>query len=222
MDRKAAAKNRPLTPDAVQADAGLSIIRRSPIQGRSQDKVQRILAATAKLADTITLESITMMQIADAAEASFSSIYRFFPSKDAILEAVAMENLDRLQKEYEAYFAKADLQDGAKIIDDAIDIYIAFAAREPGFRSLWIHGAPTPAISRRSRRVHEAALALAKVYAVERLGFVASEDLEIRLAMAANATTHVLRYAFQQTEFPRDRVIAELKRWLKAALLMLG
>jgi hypothetical protein len=70
--------------------------------------------------------------------------------------------------------------------------------------------------------VHEAALALAKVYAVERLGFVASEDLEIRLAMAANATTHVLRYAFQQTEFPRDRVIAELKRWLKAALLMLG
>ena len=207
---------------AAQADAAQSLVRRNPIQGRSQDKVQRILAATAMLADTAPLESITMMQIADAAGASFSSIYRFFPSKEAILEAVAMENLDRLQKEYEAYFAHADLGDGGKIIDDAIDIYVAFAAREPGFRSLWINGSPTPAISRRSRHVNDAVLTLAKVYAVERLGFQASEELEIRLAMAANATTHVLRFAFQQTDYPQDRVIAELKRWLKAALLMMG
>ena len=222
MNRKVAVPTRYSALMVAQADVPQSVVRRSPIQGRSQDKVQRILAATAMLADTAPLESITMMQIADAAEASFSSIYRFFPSKEAILEAVAMENLDRLQKEYEVYFAQADLQDGGKIIDDAIDIYVAFAAREPGFRSLWINGSPTPAISRRSRRVNDAAIALAKGYAVERLGFPSSQDLEIRLAMAANATTHVLRFAFQQTEFPQERVIAELKRWLKAALLMLG
>jgi AcrR family transcriptional regulator len=222
MNRKVAAPGRSSAPLATQSDAANPLVRRSPIQGRSQDKVQRILAATARLADTAPLETITMMQIADAAGASFSSIYRFFPSKEAILEAVAMENLDRLQKEYEAYFAGADLTDGGKIIDDAIDIYVAFAAREPGFRSLWINGSPTPAISRRSRMVNESVIGLAKIYAMQRLGFPASDDLEIRLAMAANATTHVLRYAFQQTEYPQDRVIAELKRWLRSALLMLG
>lgn len=202
-------------------EAPRPIVRRSPIQGRSQDKVQRILAATATLADTMPLETITMMQIADAAEASFSSIYRFFPSKEAILEAVAIANLERLQKLYEIYFAAAKLEDGAKVIDDAIDIYVAFARNEPGFRALWITGSPNAAIARRYRNVIDSSIQLAKAYAVERLGFKVTPELEIRLAIATNATTHVLRYAFLQTDFPQEQVTDELKRWLKAALLML-
>jgi AcrR family transcriptional regulator len=212
----------PLSPllSAAQIEAPLSGVRRSPIQGRSQDKVQRILAATAMLADTMPLEAITMMQIADAAEASFSSIYRFFPSKDAILEAVVLSHLERLQKLYEIYFASATLDDGGKIIDDAIDVYVAFASREPGFRSLWISGSQNADISRRFLGVADIAIRLARVYAVEKLGFLEGPVLDIRLAVAANATSNILRYAFNQTEFPLDQVIGELKRWLRTALLM--
>jgi AcrR family transcriptional regulator len=205
---------------SAQIETPQPAVRRSPIQGRSQDKVQRILAATAMLADTIPLEAITMMQIADAAEASFSSIYRFFPSKDAILEAVAMSHLDRLQKLYEIYFASSDLGDGGKIIDDAIDIYVAFARREPGFRSLWINGSLSPDLSRRSSNVTDFAIRTAKVYAVAKLGFPENDALEVRLAVAANGTAHILRYALNQTAYPQDQVIGELKRWLKSALLM--
>lgn len=218
MNRKVAAS--PRSQPTAHKDIH-PLVRRNPIQGRSQDKVQRILAATASLADTMPLESITMMQIAEAAEASFSSIYRFFPSKDAILEAVAMANLDRLQKLYEIYFAAATLEEGGKIIDDAIDIYIAFARNEPGFRALWITGSPNATISRRSSKVVDSAIQLAKAYAIGRLGFAATPELDIRLAIAANATSHVLRYAFLQTEFPQEKVTDELKQWLKAALLML-
>ena len=219
MIRNAAAPLHPLLA-ATQIEPPLSAVRRSPIQGRSQDKVQRILAATAMLADTMPLESITMMQIAEAAEASFSSIYRFFPSKDAILEAVAMSHLDRLQKLYEIYFASATLDDGGKIIDDAIDVYVAFASREPGFRSLWINGAQNPDLSRRSFLVSGVAIHLARAYAVEKLGFIEGPALDIRLAVAANACAHILRYAFNQTAYPLDEVITELKRWLRTALLM--
>ena len=219
MNRKVATSPQPIPP-AVQIEPPQSAVRRSPIQGRSQDKVQRILAATAMLADTMPVEAITMMQIADAAEASFSSIYRFFPSKDAILEAVAMSHLDRLQKLYEIYFGSATLEDGGKIIDDAIDIYVAFASREPGFRSLWINGSLGPDISRRSSSVTVFAIATAKSYAVERLGFPQNETLDVRLAVAATATSHILRYAFNQTAFAQEAVVAELKRWLRTALLM--
>src|SRR5258708_3274904 len=186
MTRNVAAPLHPLLA-ATQIEPPLSAVRRSPIQGRSQDKVQRILAATAMLADTMPLESITMMQIAEAAEASFSSIYRFFPSKDAILEAVAMSHLDRLQKLYEIYFASATLDDGGKIIDDAIDVYVAFASREPGFRSLWINGSRNADVSRRSYNVSGIIIRMARVYAVERLGFPEGQSLDIRLAVGANA-----------------------------------
>src|ERR1700743_980799 len=214
MNRNAAAPLHPLL-SATQIEPPLSAVRRSPIQGRSQDKVQRILAATAMLADTMPLESITMMQIAEAAEASFSSIYRFFPSKDAILEAVAMSHLDRLQKLYEIYFASATMDDGGKIIDDAIDGYVAFASREPGFRSLWINSSPNAEYLRRSPSVTETAIQLARAYALAKLGFVEGPALEVRLAVASNAATNILRYAFKQTEFPLDQVISELKRWLR-------
>jgi len=219
MIRNAAASLHPLLA-ATQIEPPLSAVRRSPIQGRSQDKVQRILAATAMLADTMPLEAITMMQIADAAEASFSSIYRFFPSKDAILEAVALSHLDRLQKLYEIYFASATLDDGGKIIDDAIDVYVAFASREPGFRSLWINASPNADISRRLYSVSGIIIRMARIYAVERLGFEEGPSLDIRLAVAANACAHILRYAFNQTDYPLDQVIAELKRWLRTSLLM--
>jgi AcrR family transcriptional regulator len=218
MTRNVAAPLHPLLA-ATQIEPPLSAVRRSPIQGRSQDKVQRILAATAMLADTMPLEAITMMQIAEAAEASFSSIYRFFPSKDAILEAVALSHLDRLQKLYEIYFASVTLDDGGKIIDDAIDVYVAFASREPGFRSLWINASPNAEYFRRSHNMSDAAIRLARVYAVRKLGFEEGPALEIRLAVASNAATHILRYAFNQTDFPLDQVVAELKRLLRMALL---
>jgi AcrR family transcriptional regulator len=198
------------------------IVRRRPIQGRSQDKVQRILATTAHLVDTMALDSITMATIAEAAGASFSSIYRFFPSKEAIFEAVAMASLDRLQGVYETFFAGPQPTSGAALIDEAIEIYVRFVEGEAGFRTLWISGSQTPELSGRSRRVNETAVQLVKAYAVERLGIQASPELDLRLAIATEATTQILRYAFQQSDFPRDQVIAELKLWLKAALQLFG
>jgi AcrR family transcriptional regulator len=195
-------------------------IRRKPIQGRSQDKVQRIIATTARLVDAMPFEAITMAAIAAEAGASFSSIYRFFPSKEAIVDAVAMASLDRLQALYEDYFSGPD-QPAEHLIDQAIDLYVGFVAREPGFRALWIDGAHSPDVAKRHRRLNETVVQMAKRYAIGRLGFSPSADLDLKLAVAMEATAQLLRYAFLQTEFPQDRVIAELKQWLRAALLLL-
>lgn len=217
MSRGAAA----FTPVAA-GQVDMTRVRRLPIQGRSQDKVQRILAATAELADRVPLDSITMATIADASGASFSSIYRFFPSKEAILEAVEMASLDKLQGLYETYFAAPRELAGGTSIEEAIDIYVAFVDREPGFKALWISGSQTPELSGRTRRVHDTAVQLAKAYAAERLGIPMTPELDVRLAVATEATNQILRYAFQQTQFPRDQVIDELKRWLKSVLLLFG
>ena len=196
------------------------IVRRRPLQERSHEKVQRILAATTELADTMPLDSITMATIAEAAGASFSSIYRFFPSKEAILEAVALASLDRLQAAYENFFSGSRPASGAAVIEGAIDTYIAFIEREPGFKALWLSAPETPELSGRHRRVSEVALNMAKLYAMEPLGMAGSPELDLRLAIATEACMRILRYAFQQNQYPPEQVIAELKRWLKAALLL--
>ncbi len=65
-----------------------------------------------------------------------------------------------------------------------------------------------------------AAIGLARSYAIEKLGFEANTQLDIRLGIGANATTQVVRHAFLQTKFPQEPIIDELKRWLKTGLLM--
>lgn len=197
-------------------------MRRNPLQGRSQTKVERILSATAVLADTVPLESITMAQIGEAAGASFSSIYRFFPSKEAIFEAVAVASLTRLQTRYEAYFSGPINENPSEIIDHAIDIYVRFVAEEPGFKALWIDGMQAPEFVGLSQRVPDSAISMARAYAIKTLGFPESPELDLRLAIAQTAATQILRFAFQDNGYAQEQVIAELKRWLKAALLMLA
>jgi len=197
--------------------------RRRPIQERSQDRVQRILQTAAELVDSMPLEDITMALIAKEAGASFSSIYRFFPSKEAILKDVVMRYLDKLQAEYEDFFARTKPDGGgAHLIDAAIDIFVAFVRREPGFKALWLSGSQTPEILARFRLMNTVIAQLAKAYGVARLGMADSGDLNLRLAMATEASTHLLKFAFTQTSFDQERVIDELKRLLKASLLMLG
>jgi AcrR family transcriptional regulator len=212
----------PLDPTTPRGGRISPTARRQPIQGRSQDKVQRILAATAQLADTMPVDAITMATIAEAAGASFSSIYRFFPSKEAIIEAVVIASLNRLQGLYANFFSGPGPESGAEVIDGAIDLYVGFVEQEPGFKALWLGAPDTPEMSSRLRRVTEGSLHMAKLYALEPLGIPASPELELRLGIAAAATMQVLRYAFQQTDHPPEKVVAELKRWLRAALLMLG
>jgi AcrR family transcriptional regulator len=210
-----APNSRSLGPDKVS-------VRRNPLQGRSQTKVERILSATAVLADTVPLESITMAQIGEAAGASFSSIYRFFPSKEAIFEAVALASLTRLQARYEAYFTGPINENPAEIIDHAIDIYVQFVDEEPGFKALWIEGMQAPTFAGLAHSVPDKAISMARAYAVRTLGYPENPDLDLRLAIAETATSQVLRFAFQNNGYPQEKVIAEIKRWLKAALLMLA
>ena len=210
------------TSPGVRTLGAEPVVRRNPLQGRSQDKVDRILAVTATLADTVPLDSITMAQIAEAAGASFSSIYRFFPSKEAIFEAVAVASLTRLQARYEAYFTGPIKEEPGEIIDRAIDIYVEFAATEPGFRAMWIDGLGTAEFDSLSQRVPNSAITMARDYAVKTLGYPEIPELDLRLPIAATAATQILRFAFEDNGYARDEVIAELKRWLKAALLMLA
>lgn len=163
-----------------------------------------------------------MAVIAKAAGASFSSIYRFFPSKEAIFEDVVIDYLDKLEREYENFFARTESGNAGDLIDNAIDLYVAFVRREPGFKALWLGWQPTPMIVERFRENNRTVAGLAMTFAAARLGIDSSPELDLRVAMAMEASTQLLRYAFTQKDFDQDRVIAELKRFLKTALLMLA
>src|SRR4051812_38194874 len=89
----------PSPPDAAmrppEDDQSLaSRPRRKPVQERSARTVESIeMAATRLLERGVAVESMTTPMIAKEAGVSIGGLYRFFPDKQAIVDAIAMRRL---------------------------------------------------------------------------------------------------------------------------------
>ncbi|MDV3123644.1 TetR/AcrR family transcriptional regulator [Mycobacterium sp. 21AC1] len=69
--------------------------RREPVQQRSKRRVERILAAALQLLESEGVEAVTTRAIAQRAEVPVATVYQFFPNRDAILQEIVLDHLDR-------------------------------------------------------------------------------------------------------------------------------
>jgi AcrR family transcriptional regulator len=68
--------------------------RKKPLQERSRQTVAAILAAAARVFAELGYANTSTNHIADQAGVSIGSLYQYFPSKDAILVALAEEHVE--------------------------------------------------------------------------------------------------------------------------------
>src|SRR5579875_3390969 len=80
----------------VPADAGASARGAAPKRRRGHDRVAAILAASTALFLDKGYEAVTMTEIAAASHTAVGSLYRFFPSKDAVADALLRQYTERL------------------------------------------------------------------------------------------------------------------------------
>ena len=120
-----------------------SSLRNVPIQARSQARVRRVLDAADRLMAEEGPAAFTTTRLARAAGMPVGSLYRYFPDKMAIVEALAL----RYWSDFEDLVAGVAETDGRDPLDDpAAAIVEALAAgfrARPGFRALWYGGLRT-------------------------------------------------------------------------------
>lgn len=73
--------------------------RRQPVQERSRRRVERIRAAALELLETQGVDAVTTRAIAQRAEVPVATVYQFFPNRDAILQEIVTDHLDRRDAE---------------------------------------------------------------------------------------------------------------------------
>ena len=81
--------------------------RRRPRQQRSQFTVEAIFQAVAQIVATHGEHGLTTNRIAEVAGVSVGSLYQYFPSKDAILQAMLDHHCERVMLELDALLAQA-------------------------------------------------------------------------------------------------------------------
>src|SRR5271163_3338078 len=81
--------------------------RKTPVQARSRERVERILDAAAVVFADAGYEAATTEAIAERAGTSIGSLYQFFPNKRALFDGVARRHLERGSELFDALLAAA-------------------------------------------------------------------------------------------------------------------
>jgi AcrR family transcriptional regulator len=105
----------------------LSIQNRAPLEPQrdvGRQRVAELLQAAAAVIQEQGFEAATMVEIAERADANIGSLYRFFPNKDAVAEALIRQYSETLQVEYDAIHARAADATPQELADILIDLFM--------------------------------------------------------------------------------------------------
>jgi AcrR family transcriptional regulator len=217
-------------PHADSASAAIeqqSSGRRKPVQERSQQTVARIIEAAGALLAQMPLEDVTTTRIAAEAGISIGALYRFFPDKQSIIDAIAIHHVrifravaeDAIIRPLLDEIQNLETFDPAAVLNSMIDAYIVYLDAHPDFRAISF-GRHISAATKESEASPSVGLpALIKNLMLERLGIPNTPELDRMLRVVSEAGERLIAYAYEHpTREERDLIIAEMKKMLAGYL----
>lgn len=111
-------------------------IRVEPVQARSTARVNALLDAASDAIHELGYEQLTTAMVAERAGASIGTVYRYFPDRIAVLQAVASRNLGKATRALETRLASNSPATIGDTIDCAIAALVEVFRNESGYRSI--------------------------------------------------------------------------------------
>lgn len=206
--------------------------RRLPTQRRSQVTLQRILDGAESALARIPLEFVTSSRIAKEAGMSVAALYRFFPNKQAVLDALAMQHLKRIRESLEIRVVaplEREIKGSAprfnpiEFLENVIDTYIAYLDDNVAFRVLALGQLSVAGEMPRRASPISGLPWVMKSFLVDRMRVPNTPELDLRLSVLTETVERLISFAYQQkTSEARDLVFQEMKRMLTGYLFVRG
>jgi AcrR family transcriptional regulator len=95
-----------------------------------------MLDACAELVDEVGYDGLTTTLLAERASVAIGSVYQFFPDKRAIVQALAMRNVEAYVTRVGARIKGGGVAAWPDAVDAAMDEFIDMHRTTPGFRTL--------------------------------------------------------------------------------------
>jgi len=186
------------------------------MQARSRERLRRVLDAADDVLARDGAGAFTTTRVAQTAGVSVGSVYRFFPDKQAIIEALAL----RYWSDFEDLVAGVAEADESEPLDDPVgavlDVLVAGFQGRPGFLSLWFGGLRTERV-RDVTRLARTAIARSIERILRHHWPDAPAHTRAQVAeMAVLAGDGLLREAFRRDRGGERTVLAESRVMLSA------
>ncbi|HWR84690.1 MAG TPA: TetR/AcrR family transcriptional regulator [Rhodoglobus sp.] len=111
-------------------------LRNEPVQARSTARLTTLLDAAAAIVDEIGFERLTTAMVAERAGASIGTVYRYFPDRIALLQALGARNLERTLSRVSDEIGDPRHENWLDALTAAFGIMVDAFRTEPGFRGL--------------------------------------------------------------------------------------
>jgi AcrR family transcriptional regulator len=111
-------------------------LRNEPVQARSTARLTALLDAAAAAVNELGYERLTTAMVAERAGASIGTVYRYFPDRIAVLQALASRNLERVLTGIDTAYADTAHTAWRDAVSAGFDVYVDAFRTEPGFGSL--------------------------------------------------------------------------------------
>jgi AcrR family transcriptional regulator len=203
---------------SIPAQASSVAIRVEPVQARSTARVNALLDAASDTIHDVGYELLTTAMVAERAGASIGTVYRYFPDRVAVLQALAARNRDRVTH---ALVTRLERDKPASVlaeIDTVVDTLVDVFRSEKGFRSLRVGDVLDirPVTSPRSGNSDVAHVISDDLR--ERLGIRLDSAGRLAVETAVDVIDALLGRAFLHSDKGEDTLIDEARRMARLAL----
>lgn len=196
---------------------GSSLLRNEPVQARSSARLTGLLDAAATIIDEIGFERLTTAMVAERAGASIGTVYRYFPDRIAVVDALAVRSRQRLVDRVGATIEASAIDDWRDGVDVVIDAAVEMYRSEPGFRSIRFGDGSS---SQRSADDESARPLAPRVVAsvVSRFGVESTPEFDFAVQVATEMGSSLIARAFLTDPHGDARFIDECRSLVKAYL----
>ncbi|MFD4421529.1 TetR family transcriptional regulator [Agromyces sp. NPDC058484] len=189
-------------------------IRTEPTQRRSTQRLDALLDAAADIVDDKGFERLTTQMVAERAGASIGTVYRYFPDRVAVLNALRERSIRRFRERVADDMEGADLSTWWDVIDIALDAGAAMYRDEPGFTVVHFGGRETAEEDVEPEFAHRMAQLIEAEFDVDS----DAAELRFRLGVAIELGDALISRAFERDADGDARYLTESKRLVHAYL----
>jgi AcrR family transcriptional regulator len=195
-------------------------VRAEPIQRRSAERLSTLLDAAAEAVDAVGFDRITTAMIAERAGASIGTVYRYYPDRVAVLQALHQRTVLRFRQRIVEEFDVTPPSTWWDVVDCALNAFIGLSRSEPGFRIMQFADRERTTADRAAdetsaeisgRQTGFFATRLSAVLAA-RFGLPDEPELIFRVEIAVEMAKSLLVRAFLHDPLGDDRFIDECRR----------
>jgi AcrR family transcriptional regulator len=177
-----------------------------------------MLDACAELVDEVGYEGLTTTLLAERAEVAIGSVYQFFPDKRAIVQALAMRNMDAYLQGLSARFESETFTHWWDGVDAAIDVYIHMHRAVAGFRTLHFGDVVDVHLLDIERDNNTVIADRLAELLVEQFQLIDRVRLRFALEISVEAADALIKLAFRRDTTGDEQTIAEAKALIREYL----